>query len=90
MRHMSVSLAALLGATFAVVAMGFPMGAGAQVLNGQRDCKTLLTCNYSKTGSFRGCLSSYSCRSCRFVPATCTGTRPGETSCSRLRCSWGA
>ena len=38
----------------------------------QRDCQTLLTCNYKKGGSYRGCLSSYSCRRCEFVTAKCT------------------
>jgi hypothetical protein len=57
--------------------------------NAQRDCQTLRTCQFSKGGSFRGCLSSYSCRSCRFVPAKCS---VGGTSgaCQRQVCDWGA
>ena len=31
----------------------------------QRDCQTIRTCNFARGGSYRGCLSSYSCRVCR-------------------------
>jgi hypothetical protein len=41
-------------------------------INPQRDCQTILTCNFRKGGSWRGCVSSYSCRKCRFVPAPCS------------------
>lgn len=54
-------------------------------LNPQRDCQTLLTCNFRKGGSYRGCLSSYSCRVCRFVKVACG---PGRT-CEKMRCGWG-
>lgn len=55
----------------------------------QRDCQTILTCRYAKGGSYRGCLSSYSCRACSFVPSKCSiGGR--KRGCSRLRCNWGA
>ncbi len=53
----------------------------------QRDCQTIRTCNFRKGGSYRGCLSSYSCRVCRFVKVSCKGMRGG--SCQRLRCGWG-
>lgn len=53
-----------------------------------RDCKTLLTCNFSKRGAVRGCLSSYSCRVCRTVPAPCQ-VKGGERRCHELRCGWG-
>lgn len=56
----------------------------------QRDCQTLLTCRYGKSGSWRGCVSSFSCRVCTFVPASCSiGGSRGKV-CSRLRCTWGA
>ncbi len=58
-------------------------------INPGRDCQTLLTCNFSRKGSVRGCLSSYSCRQCRFVKSRCrVGERRG--TCQRLVCDWGA
>lgn len=55
-------------------------------INPQRDCQTIRTCNYRRGGSYRGCLSSYSCRVCRFVPVSCRGRRG---TCQKLRCTWG-
>jgi len=63
----------------------------AQVLpttNPQRDCKTLLACNYTRGGSYRGCISAYSCRVCRTVPAPCKITGGGR-KCHEIRCGWG-
>jgi hypothetical protein len=62
-------------------------GPGGSV-NPGRDCQTLLTCRYSKGGSYRGCLSSYSCRVCQFVPARCQIGGRGR-NCRELRCNWG-
>jgi hypothetical protein len=58
-------------------------------INPGRDCQTIVTCQFQKGGSYRGCLSSYTCRVCRTVRANCSigGTR-GRT-CSELRCTWG-
>jgi hypothetical protein len=56
--------------------------------NPGRDCQTLLTCRYTKGGIYRGCLSSYSCRVCRMVPAPCT-IGPGARVCHRMECTWG-
>jgi hypothetical protein len=60
------------------------------LINPQRDCQTILNCNFRRTGRYRGCVSSYSCRVCSFVPARCSiaGRRGGV--CQRLRCGWGA
>ncbi|MFN0218970.1 MAG: hypothetical protein ACKVP4_09175 [Hyphomicrobium sp.] len=60
------------------------------IINPQRDCQTILNCNFTRSGRYRGCVSSYSCRSCSFVPARCSiaGRRGGV--CQRLRCDWGA
>jgi hypothetical protein len=54
----------------------------------QRDCQTIRTCNYARGGSYRGCLSSYSCRVCRFIRTSCTidGTRK---TCQQVKCGWG-
>jgi hypothetical protein len=60
----------------------------AQALNQQRDCMTILKCNYVQGGSFRGCISSYSCKTCRMVPAKCTVR--GERTCQKVTCGWGA
>ena len=53
-----------------------------------KDCQTIRTCNFTRSGAYRGCLSSYSCRVCRFVAASC---RPeaGRRLCQELRCTWG-
>lgn len=78
--------AVVLAAAFAVVP-GFVAaqeGPGGLV-NPQRDCQTILTCNFRKGGSYRGCLSSYSCRTCRFVKVACGAGRV----CEKLRCGWG-
>ena len=76
---------------------GFPAGSFrardfvmAQATNGadpQRNCQTLRTCNFSKGGSFRGCISTYSCKMCRFVPGKCSvGATTGH--CYRQVCEW--
>jgi hypothetical protein len=58
-------------------------------LNPGRDCQTITTCRFTKGGSYRGCLSSYSCRVCKFVPARCSiGGAKG--TCRQVRCVWGA
>lgn len=65
--------------------------ANAQALNpvdAQRNCQTLRNCQFSKGGSFRGCVSSYSCRTCRFVASRCSvGSVSGK--CQRQVCDWG-
>jgi len=58
------------------------------LINPQRDCQTIRTCNYRRGGTYRGCLSSYSCRVCHFVRASCKGLgRRGV--CRKLVCTWG-
>ncbi len=58
-------------------------------INPGRDCQSITTCNFKKGGYFRGCISTYSCRVCSFVPSRC---QIGAVSrrCQKLRCSWGA
>ncbi len=82
----------LLAAAVAVVTGAIPAasqeGPGGSIAP-QRDCQTILTCRYAKGGSYRGCVSSYSCRVCGFVPAKCAiGSR--KRGCNRLKCNWGA
>ncbi len=59
------------------------------LLNPGRDCQTITTCRFTKGGSYRGCLSSYSCRVCKFVPARCQIGGSGKI-CRQVRCVWGA
>lgn len=76
---------AVMVASAPVSAQEGPNGA----INPSRDCQTVLTCNFSRKGAVRGCLSSYSCRQCRFVKSRCqVGARRGV--CERLVCDWGA
>ena len=54
------------------------------------DCQTLLRCNFSRNGVYRGCISAYTCRRCRLVRARNCGTASqGRRTCRRLVCSWG-
>ncbi|HRK17731.1 MAG TPA: hypothetical protein PK970_02135 [Hyphomicrobiaceae bacterium] len=56
--------------------------------NQGRDCKTVLTCNFARGAEVRGCLSSYTCRTCAFVDSRCRiGNAPG--TCRKVRCTWG-
>ncbi len=58
------------------------------LVNPQRDCQTILACNFRRGGSYRGCISAYSCRTCRLVPARCSvGDR--RRNCRKMTCSWG-
>lgn len=76
---------ALLNGSPEVAAQQGPGGA----INPNRDCQTVLTCNFARGGVYRGCLSSYTCRQCRFVTARCrVGGRAG--TCRKLQCNWGA
>jgi hypothetical protein len=81
-----VLLTALAGAMSLAPAMAQEGPGG--ILNPQRDCQTVRTCNFRRGGSYRGCLSSYSCRVCRFVQASCRGLGRRGT-CQKLRCGWG-
>ena len=60
----------------------------AGLVNPQRDCQTIRSCRFDRGGSYRGCLSSYSCRVCRLVKAKCEiGGR--SQNCQEMRCTWG-
>jgi hypothetical protein len=75
----------------ALWAMGQPAAAQPAGLDLNRDCQTIRTCNFAKGGVYRGCLSSYSCRVCRFVAARCRvdGGSGEQRTCQELRCRWG-
>jgi hypothetical protein len=56
-----------------------------------RDCQTVRRCNFTKTGTFRGCVSAYSCRTCKVERTNCTFyAGPGRKTCNTLTCSWGS
>jgi hypothetical protein len=57
-------------------------------INPTRDCQTLTTCNFQRGGRWRGCVSSYSCRKCRFVSAPCSIVGGKGRVCRQLTCGW--
>lgn len=80
------------------MAVAIPLGLGTSasaqqapggLTNPQRDCQTVLTCRYAKGGSYRGCLSSYSCRTCDFVASSCKIAGSRGSVCRKLKCTWG-
>lgn len=88
MRSLQVLVLAGMLAAFgspAAVAQEGPGGA----INPNKDCRTILRCNFAREGRYRGCVSAYRCRTCRFVKANCS-IGPGNTgrTCRELRCSW--
>jgi hypothetical protein len=78
-------LGAAVGGAGPISAQEGPGGA----INPSRDCQTLLSCNFKKGGRWRGCVSSYSCRTCRFVSAPCAIVGAKGRVCQELRCVWG-
>ena len=53
----------------------------------RKDCQVVRTCNFARDAEVRGCLSSYSCRSCRFVPRC--QTIAGKRVCDyQAQCGW--
>lgn len=90
---MANSTSLLVVASLAAMLAGIASAAAQQApgVNPQRDCQTLRTCNWSRSGSWRGCLSSYSCRVCKLVPGRCSiaGSSPSQKTCMRMRCTWG-
>lgn len=89
-RALGAALALLAAAASTLLsATAFAQEGPGGAINPNRDCQTVLTCNFKKGSEVRGCLSSYSCRQCRFVTARCSiGGARGK--CRRLVCDWGA
>jgi hypothetical protein len=84
-----LALATVLVASFATAhaqstAPAFGQGPGTQ----GRDCQTVRTCNFARGAEVRGCLSSYTCRTCKFVQSNCR-VGSGAGSCQKLSCTWG-
>jgi hypothetical protein len=91
MRKVSIgltTLVALAAASLVSSGAGFAQEGPGGAINPGRDCQTVTTCQFARGGSYRGCLSSYSCRVCRFVASTCTisGVRK---RCHKSVCTWG-
>ena len=88
---LATSLAPTLAATLLILASA--AGANAQssspgFSDAQRNCQTIRTCRFERGGSYRGCLSSYTCRTCKLVKARCEiGGR--SQNCQEMRCTWG-
>lgn len=87
MRMVLLAVAALLS----VVAAGATPSVaqtGPSLVTPQRDCQTIRTCRFDRGGSYRGCLSSYTCRTCQLVRTRCEiGGR--RQNCHEMRCTWG-
>jgi hypothetical protein len=83
--HIAIAAALAALALVPVTAVAQQAGAG----NQGRDCQTVRTCNFSRTGAVRGCLSSYSCRTCRPVSVKCQIPGVPGGKCKELRCDWG-
>lgn len=86
MQNWRMSVIGLLAGGFLVAATAAAVAQAPGI--SQRDCQTIRTCNYARGGLYRGCLSSYTCRVCRFVRSSCfvDGSR---RLCQQLRCTWG-
>jgi hypothetical protein len=88
MRRLRICLLAVV----ACGAAGFaapPLMAQPAGLNAGRDCQVVRTCNFGRLGTYRGCLSAFTCRVCRFVPARCVVVNGTQRVCQRMRCTWG-
>lgn len=84
-RRLGFGLVAGLGLAMLMPAAAMAQPAG---LDPGKDCHNFRTCNFGKRGSYRGCLSTYACKVCRFVPAKCVVDGQRKV-CQRLRCGWG-
>lgn len=80
----AIAMLLVVGATPGQAQMG-PSG----LVNPNRDCQTILRCNFTRNGSYRGCISAYSCRVCRLVREQCAVGNI-SANCQRMRCSWGS
>jgi hypothetical protein len=83
-------LVAVVIAALALGASGLPDRASAQTLsaNPQRDCQTVRICNFARNAAVRGCLSSYTCRTCRLVSKRCA-IGDVRRVCQKMECTWG-
>ena len=93
MRRLCTTVFPAIGAAMLIALSGAVSVAAAQstqpgLFNPQRDCQTIRTCRFERGGSYRGCLSSYTCRTCKTVKTRCEiGGR--SQNCHEMRCTWG-
>lgn len=75
----------------AASALGAPaVGQNVPLTSGQRDCQTIVQCNFKRGGEYRGCISAYRCRQCRVVKSqSCAGLSAQRPVCRRVVCTWG-
>ncbi len=85
-RKMGLALVAAAGLVAFAAEAAYAQPAG---LDAGKDCHNFRTCNFGKRGNYRGCLSTYACKACKFVTAPCTVDGQRKV-CQRLRCGWGA
>lgn len=91
-RVMLIAVSGLAAAGFAsalAVSPAWAQEGPGGAINPGRDCQTVVQCRFAKGGSYRGCISAYSCRSCKLVSARCSVGQVGR-KCREFRCSWGA
>ena len=84
----SIAAAAVVLAS-TLVAPAFAQSGPGGGFDANRDCQTIRRCNFTRNGSFRGCISAYSCRTCQLVNARCS-INGNASNCRQMRCSWGA
>jgi hypothetical protein len=88
--RLSIKLALVPLALWGTATAGYAQ-AVAPGIDAGRDCQTIRRCNFTKTGTFRGCISAYSCRTCKIERANCTfAAGDARRKCSTLNCSWGS
>ena len=81
-------VAVVAGASLAIEPAGAQVGPGGAI-NVGRDCQTLRNCRFTTGGVFRGCVSSFSCRTCKMVATRCELPASNSGACQKLRCTWG-
>lgn len=75
-------------AAFAMEPVLAQVGPGGAI-NPGRDCQTIRNCRFTTGGTFRGCVSSFSCRTCKVVQTRCELAGTAGNACQKLRCTWG-
>lgn len=82
-------LLAGLALAIAPLSVSFAQEGPGGAINPGRDCQTITTCQFKKGGAWRGCVSSYSCRTCNFVASSCQVGGAKGKRCFTSRCAWG-
>ena len=85
---MRVAICSLIVAMIALAPAG-PQARAAGIDAG-KDCHVILSCNFRRGASVRGCLSSYSCRQCQFVSHSVVSVDGLRRKEWHSVCEWGA